>query len=76
MTDPRTPPAQPRKGRQTPKLLEGQVVWDEDLAEYVNFVRWSYDFPLSAYVFNPRCGEKYRTKIRPLTPNELGLVSR
>jgi hypothetical protein len=29
MTDPRTPPAQPRKGRQTPKLLAGQVVWDD-----------------------------------------------
>ena len=50
-------------------LRFGQVVFDIKQGEYVTFRRWREDERV-AWVFNPRCGECYYTKIRQLTKRE------
>ena len=54
------------------KIGRGEVVWMKEEEEYANFIEWDTRDPSVAKIFNPRCGEKYYAKIRPLTAKEIG----
>jgi hypothetical protein len=52
----------------------GTVVFDLEQCEYVNFRADSADHPGKVYVYNPRCGETYLTRVRQLSRKERGEV--
>ena len=61
--------------RKPTDLSKGQVVYDKEQGEYVSYIRTDWGWALKghrAFIFNPRCGEKYWTIIRPLTKREQG----